>query len=120
MKKPFDLDLNGVRMAAQTADTSGAVSSATIMIFEQANGIISARYCGGAILDGYLIGHLRGLSLHFRYVQAQDDGRLDAGVSNGDLDRLPDGRLRLTEHFRWLTRPGRGTNIFEELSPRNR
>lgn len=117
MKKPFDLGLNGVRMAPQTADASGAVSSGTIMIFEQARGIVSARYRGGAILDGYLIGRLSGQSLHFRYVQAQDDGRLDAGLSNGNIDRLPDGRLRLTEHFQWLTRSGGGTNIFEELSP---
>jgi hypothetical protein len=40
---------------------------------------------------------------------------LDAGVSEGVLDRLADGRLRLIEHYQWLTRPERGTNTFEEI-----
>jgi hypothetical protein len=42
-------------------------------------------------------------------------GRLDAGVSEGVLDRLADGRLRLVEHYQWLTRPEHGTNTFEEI-----
>ena len=113
----FAFDLSGVRMSPVVADATGAVSSTTTMIFEQDGDLVSARYRGGGILDGYLIGHLSAESVRFRYIQAQDDGRLDVGMSNGRIDRLPDGRLRLIEHFEWQTRPGSGTNVFEELPP---
>ena len=101
-----------------TVANSGAhsvVNASTVLTFEQQGNVVSARYHGGEIVDGYLIGHLEGWSLRFRYVQADRSGRLDAGVSEGVLDRLADGRLRLIEHYQWLTRPERGTNTFEEI-----
>ncbi|HEX5209110.1 MAG TPA: hypothetical protein VFW10_15130 [Steroidobacteraceae bacterium] len=101
-----------------TVSSSGAhsvVDASTVLTFEQQGNVVSARYRGGEIVDGYLIGHLQGWSLRFRYVQADRSGRLDAGVSEGVLDRLADGRLRLIEHYQWLTRPERGTNTFEEI-----
>lgn len=82
---------------------------------EQRGNVVSARVHGGEIVDGYLIGRLEGWLLHFRYVQADRSGRLDSGVPQGVLDRLADGRLRLIEHYQWLTRPERGTNTFEEI-----
>jgi hypothetical protein len=110
-------DLSGVRMRTTSAAEEGVVSSETELTFEQAGEVVSARYRGGAIIDGYLIGRLNGSDFHFRYVQADDRGRLDAGVSDGVFERLDDGRLRLTEAFQWITRPERGTNIFEETAP---
>lgn len=109
-------DLNGVRMTVSSAGAHSAVSAATILTFEQQGNVVSARYRGGEIVDGYLIGYVAGQSLHFRYVQADRNGRLDTGVSEGMLDRLADGRLRLVEHYQWLTRPERGTNTFEEIA----
>jgi hypothetical protein len=108
------LDLNGVRIRTASTDAAGVVSSETELVFEQSGDVVSARYRGGAIMDGYLIGRLTGNAFHFRYVQADDQGRLDAGVSDGLFERLADGRLRLTENFQWITRPESGTNVFEE------
>jgi hypothetical protein len=31
------------------------------------------------------------------------------------IDEMPDGGMRLIEVFQWFTRPGRGTNVFEEI-----
>jgi hypothetical protein len=56
------------------------------------------------------------VSLHFRYVQADLDGNVDAGVSQGTVERTSDGRLRLVEHFQWITPPESGVNIFEEIA----
>jgi hypothetical protein len=109
-------DLNGIAMRTTSSDVSGVVSAMTTLRFEQVGGVVSARYRGGPIVDGYLIGHLTGTALRFRYVQADVDGRLDAGISDGSLERLGDGRLRLIERFQWLTRPEHGTNVFEEVS----
>jgi hypothetical protein len=113
-------NLTGVLMTVSNSDVHSVVNASTVLTFEQQGDIVSARYRGGEIIDGYLIGQLDGWSLHFRYVQADRSGRLDAGVSAGVLDRLADGRLRLVEHYQWLTRPERGTNTFEEIrSPIN-
>ncbi|MGB6486279.1 MAG: hypothetical protein WBE91_05295 [Steroidobacteraceae bacterium] len=109
------IELDGVRMTVSNSGAHSVVNASTVLTFEQQGNVVSARYRGGEIVDGYLIGHLEGWSLLFRYVQADLSGRLDAGVSQGELDRLPDGRLRLVEHYQWLTRPERGTNTFEEI-----
>jgi hypothetical protein len=103
-------------MAGAGTDGCGVVSAETAFTFEQTANVVSARYRGGEVVDGYLIGHLSGERLHFRYVQADKNGALDAGVSDCDLERLADGRLRLVEHFQWITREGRGTNVFEEIA----
>ena len=108
--------LDGVRMAGASTAGCGVVSAQTVFTFEQTGNVVSARYRGGDIIDGYLIGQLSGANLHFRYVQADRNGALDAGVSDCALERLSDGRLRLVEHFEWLTRAGSGTNVFEELA----
>ena len=115
MAEKMALDLNGVRMTTSSADIGGVVSAETVMIFEQAGDVVSARYRGGDIVDGYLIGRLAGETIHFRYVQADGNGNLDAGVSEGIFEQIADGRLRLIEHYQWITRAGDGTNIFEEL-----
>lgn len=109
-------DLDGMRMTVSSSDAHSVVSASTILTFEQQGTVVSARYRGGEIVDGYLIGHLTGWTLHFRYVQADRSGRLDCGVSAGLLERLADGRLRLVEHYQWLTRPESGTNTFVETA----
>jgi hypothetical protein len=32
-----------------------------------------------------------------------------------ELLRLPDGRIRLTEHFSWDSREGSGSNVLEQI-----
>jgi hypothetical protein len=75
-------------------------------------------YEGGAIIAGVLVGRVDTAGgLRFCYAQTDRDGRIDGGISAAVLDRMPDGRIRLTEMFQWFTRDERGTNVFEELSP---
>ena len=101
-------------MRPRQTDTASVVSRETVLRFEQVANVVSARYRGGHVIDGYLIGHLNGVHLRFLYVQADTEGRLDAGVAEGLIERLGDGRLRLVEQFQWITRPETGSNIFEE------
>jgi hypothetical protein len=111
------LDLNGVRMRVTVTAETGVVSSETELVFEQIGAVVSARYRGGSVVDGYLIGLLEGMAFRFRYIQADIGGRIDAGTSEGRFERLLDERLRLTEEFQWTTRPNGGTNVFEEAQP---
>ncbi len=110
------ISLHGMRMNVISSAKGGVVSSETVFEFEQKQAVVSARYRGGQIIDGYLIGRIEGGILDFRYVQTDDQGNLDSGRSWAEFDRSEDGRLRLVEHFQWATRPGGGTNIFEEIS----
>ena len=115
LPSPLAFQLGGVRMAVASTAETGAVSAATVLVFEQIGDIVSGRYRGGSIVDGYLIGSLTGNILHFRYVQADASGQVDAGVSQGELVSLADGRIRMIERFVWTTRQGTGTNVFEEI-----
>ena len=115
MAKSAAQDLNGLRMTPTISDSCGVVSAETVLVFEQCGEVVSARYRGGDIVDGYLIGQLANDTFQFRYVQADGNGNLDAGVSEGKFEQLADGRVRLVERFQWITRPGGGTNIFDEI-----
>lgn len=91
---------------------NGEVGDATDFEFTQRGAEVTCAYTGGAIVSGFLVGRLEGNVLRFVYVQSDHGGRLDAGESRGELCRLPDGRIRMTEHFTWFTRPGTGCNEF--------
>ena len=110
------LSLDGVTTRTASKSAVGAADADTTFEFTQQGELFSARYRGGAIADGYLIGKMtpRG-GVEFRYVQAHIDGRLDQGVSTGAVSRLPDGRLQLEEEFKRITRRGSGRNVFEQI-----
>jgi len=111
------LNLNGRRMRTISTDAIGVVSPETVLTFEQTDDRVSARYRGGAIVDGYLIGKFdsTGATLSFCYVQTDVCGNVDAGRSTGTIEQAEGGRLRLTEEFQWFTRAEHGTNVFEEI-----
>jgi hypothetical protein len=61
--------LHGRRMRVTSTDSGGVVSGETILEFEQTSDVVSARYRGGTIIGGYLVGKLdpTGTSLRFCY-----------------------------------------------------
>jgi len=110
------ITLDGRRFNVVETAGSGVVGRDTIFRFRQSQDMISADYSGGKIRQGRLIGRLDGAELIFCFCQMQNDGLMDNGQSRCSLERLPDGRLRMTERFEWGSRPGEaGVNVFEEL-----
>lgn len=99
----------------QTAPT-GIVGRETIFQFTQKGDIVEARYSGGRVATGYLVGILTGDLLSFRFCQINDGVQVDGGLSNGRLEPLSDGRLRIVESFTWESRGGEGVNVFEEIA----
>jgi hypothetical protein len=99
---------------SSTAD-NGVVSGDTCLVFTQRGTRVAARYSGGRITRGWLVGQWVDNTLDFRYAQREDGGAIHAGHSECSVQELPDGRLQLVEHFAWSTRPGSGVNVFEEL-----
>jgi hypothetical protein len=95
---------------------TGVIDRATLFQFAEHDRVVTASYEGGRVRHGYLIGLRSANRLEFRYLQIDDAGVIDSGSSTCELTILPDGRVRLTEHFTWATRDGAGTNVIEEVN----
>ena len=109
------MNLDGCVMEVTTTATKGVVGAGTQLRFTQKGNRVLARYAGGRVSRGYLVGRLDGRALTFRYLQREASGELHGGQSRCDLVELGDGRRRIVEHFRWSTREGSGVNVFDEV-----
>ena len=110
------LDLDGVAMFVSSTAPDGVVGSGTRLHFVQRGSKVAARYAGGKVARGWLVGTLSGSRLIFRYLQREATGEIHSGSSVGLVERRTDGRLRMVEHFTWSSRPGSGVNIFDQLA----
>jgi hypothetical protein len=97
-------------------DADGDVGDETYFRFEQADDLIHARYEGGTVRLGHLVGLRRGDELDFRYTHVTVDGETATGHSVDRIERLDDGRLRLHEDWEWDSKPGSGSSVLEELA----
>lgn len=111
------ISLDRIQMNVVKTDACGVVNHQTIFHFAQKNESVEAYYTGGKILKGFLIGRfVKENQLIFSYCQMQTDGTIDHGQSECVVSKDGDGKVVLTEHFEWASRPGEcGINIFKEL-----
>jgi hypothetical protein len=109
------MNLDGTQFRVSATADVGVVGAETQLQFIQRGSRVLGRYAGGSIARGCLVGTVTGSELRFRYVQRERAGGLHAGRSTCRLELLHDGRLRLREHFTWVTRFGSGTNVFEQV-----
>ena len=108
------INLDGLEMRVAITAATGVVGSETRLLFVQRGNHVAARYSGGAVARGWLVGRLRGSELVCRYVQREESGATHGGRSVCQVEHLSNGRIRIVEHFTWRTRSGSGTNVFEE------
>jgi hypothetical protein len=109
------VSLDGRRFRVAEMVEGGEASAATIFEYHEQGDLVWARYEGGAVRLGFLIGTRSNDRIDFRYSQLNDDGETSNGRCRSQITRLPDGRLRLTENWAWESRPGEGTSAIEEL-----
>ena len=102
-------------MKVISTDKQGVIGEGTHLTFSQSRNVVSARYSGGQIQLGYLVGLMGPEGLRFRYVQLDVHGHLDSGHSRCEISKTTEGRIRIVEHFQWESREGSGSNVFEEL-----
>jgi hypothetical protein len=107
--------LDGRRFQAATDVPGGDVGAQTVFEYAEEGGIVHARYGGGAIRLGFLVGTREGDTLRFRYVQVLADGTTASGRCESRVEALADGRLRLHEAWAWESQPGEGTSVVEEV-----
>jgi hypothetical protein len=99
-------------------NADGEVDAATVFSYQESGGVVSARYTGGAIRLGYLVGTRRGADLDFRYVHLAVTGETSSGRCRSTIEVLDGGRLRLAEEWHWESRDGSGTSVVEEVKAR--
>lgn len=112
---PISLDARRFRAIAHVA--GGEVGSDTVFEYHQESDLVWARYTGGSVRLGYLVGTRDGDAIEFRYSQVNVDGETSNGHCRSTLHLLADGRLQLRETWEWESRPGSGTSVVEEISP---
>ena len=107
------LDERRFRVAEMSSQ--GEASASTVFEYHERDGVVWARYGGGAVRLGFLIGTRDGDHLEFRYSQLHEDGETASGRCSTTISALSDGRLRLDEEWAWETKSGAGTSAAEEI-----
>ena len=110
--------LDGAVMRVVRAAPNARIGPDTVFCFDLDGPRLSARYGGGAVAEGWLVGVLDPATsqVRFHYLQVGVDGSVAAGESVADLTRSEDGRWQLTEHFTWSSGEGSGTNQLQETN----
>ena len=93
----------------------GEAGAGTVFEYHERDGVVWARYQGGAVRLGFLVGVRNGDSLEFRYSRLNDAGETSNGRCLTTISTLADGRLRLDEKWAWESKPGAGTSATEEI-----
>ncbi|MFB6300832.1 MAG: hypothetical protein ABEH65_11270 [Halobacteriales archaeon] len=97
-------------------DSDGDVGCDTYFWFDQTDDLIHARYEGGVIRLGHLVGLHTGEKIRFRYTHVTTNDETATGQSTDTIAVLPDDRLRLHEEWSWDPKAGSGTSVIEELT----
>jgi hypothetical protein len=110
--------LDGAVMRVVRAASNARIGPDTVFCFALEGPWLSARYGGGAVAEGWLVGVLDPATsrARFRYLQVSVDGEVEAGESTAELARSENGRWQLTEHFTWSSGGGSGTNQLQEAN----
>ncbi|HKF01605.1 MAG TPA: hypothetical protein VKB49_04805 [Candidatus Sulfotelmatobacter sp.] len=110
-----EINLDGVVMYVSSTDYRGVVNAKTRLHFIQKGSRVFARYAGGRVKRGCIVGTISGSELVFRYAQLEDSEQIHGGRSICEVQWTEEAGLRVIEHFTWSTRIGSGTNIFVEI-----
>ena len=109
----FSLDGRRFRLIATSG--CGAADTSTLFDYHEESGVVWARYGGGAVGLGFLVGRRTDSALTFRYSQISPTGETAGGVCESTIEALSDGRLRLHEQWSWESRDGAGRSSVEEM-----
>jgi len=79
------------------------LNNKTVFHYFQNDNIITAKYKGGAILEGYILGKLTNVSkIELLYHCITKKGELKAGQSFGNISKDSNGKLKLKMDWNWL------------------
>jgi hypothetical protein len=114
--EPGEASLDGRSFRVVVTAVEGEADAATVFEYHERDGLIWARYEGGAVRLGFLVGTREGERLDFRYSQLNGNGETSSGHCSTTISTLADGRLRLDEDWAWESKSGAGTSAVEEIA----
>jgi hypothetical protein len=106
--------LDGRRFVA-VENVGGEAGVQTVFEYHEEGDLVWARYAGGAVRLGFLVGTRSGDRLEIRYSHLNADGETANGTCSTAIARDADGLLTLDEVWRWESRPGSGTSFMREV-----
>ena len=109
--------LDGRVFRAVENDDGEVSAGETLFHYSQQAELVHARYEGGGIRLGFLVGTRAGDRLEFRYAHVNASGDTATGRCTTTIEQAADGRLRLLESWSWDSRDGSGTSVVEEVGP---
>ena len=111
------IDYDGRRFRAVETAANGEVGEETVFHYRQSGRVVWATYEGGGVRLGTLVAAVDAAGgLDMRYAHVNAAGALMTGECTSTPERLPDGRLRLHERWRWTSGDrSAGTSVVEEL-----
>ncbi len=111
------INYNNRKFAGVANSTTGQVSGETIFEYFQQGNQLTARYSGGEILSGQMIGIVHDdNSLEFVYHHIDVHGHLRSGYCHSKPEILEDRRIRLHEKWRWTYGgDSEGESVIEEI-----
>jgi hypothetical protein len=117
MTDAAQVSLDGRSFSGAEMSDQGEPSGATVFEYHEDGDVVWARYEGGDVRLGFLVGTRDGDRLDFRYSQLNARGETSNGHCSTQIVVLPDGRVRLNEVWSWESKPGVGTSAVEERVP---
>ncbi len=112
----MDYDLDGKVFRSVSNSGNGEVGAQTRFHYRQTGNVVTATYEGGDIVSGHLIAKVQpNGQLDRRYHHLNAKGELMLGTCVSTPRLLPDGRLRISEEWQWLSGDrSRGHSEIEE------
>ena len=108
--------LDGRTFVGVANDPSGDVGAETRFEYhEESDGVVWARYEGGTVRLGHLVGRRDGDDLDFRYSHVTTSGTTANGHCRSRIVVSDDGPLELHEEWEWESQPGTGTSLVREV-----
>ncbi|MEM8559026.1 MAG: n-acetylglutamate synthase [Bacteroidota bacterium] len=113
------ISYDGRQFRAVSNAPNSEVSDATRFAYRQRGDVVWATYEGGGVRFGTLVASVdEDGCLDMRYAHVNTNGDLMTGTCRSTSEVLPDGRLRLHEHWQWTSGDGSaGTSVVEEIVP---
>lgn len=109
------LSLDGRTLIGIDNSETGEIGRETVFHLHQTGEQLSGSYSGGSVLEGHLLGTFDGRNWDIRYVQMNRSYETATGHSEGLVNELDDGRVRVRDTWEWESKEGSGESVLEEV-----
>lgn len=108
-------DLDGRTFVPRQRAATGDATMETRFTYRRQGPAVWATYSGGGVRHGMLAARENRGMLVSRYLHAAPDGVVKLGTCVSSIEEMPEGRLRLREHWRWDGRRESHWSVLDEL-----